>query len=339
MEITPTYEGIWVRLTNDSFSAPGGFGIARLFRESESTRTQKMNFKSLVLLPLMAAIASAQVVIPDGTKLRLRLDQTLTSATADEGQTVELSVAETVTVDGVAIIQEGSRATGTVVLAQEKRRMGRAGKLDFSVDRVRAVNGQWLPVRYTLTKKQGDSKAVSTGVITAGVAVVFWPAAPFVLMRHGKDTTINKGTAFDVFIDGNHNMNAAPQQQAPSVAAAPPATPMLVATPQQSVRPAVVPVSTNAFVQPGVQAGPSPNAGAEATVTIASNDPGADIEINGAFVGSAPTAVKLAPGQYIVTVRKGTQVWQRTLQVNAGSSVSLNAVFEDGPVVRRSRMN
>ena len=295
-----------------------------------------MNFKSLILMPVMAVIASAQVAIPDGTKLRLRLDQTLSSGTAAEGQTVELSVTEPVTVDGVVVIQEGSRATGTVVVAQEKRRMGRAGKLDFSVDRVRAVNGQWLPVRYTLTKKQGDSKAVSTGVITAGVAVVFWPAAPFVLMRHGKDTTINKGTAFEVFIDGNHNMNAAPQQ--PALAAAPQSNPMMVAASQQPVRPAVVPVSTNAFVQPAAQA-QVPTAGEQATVTIAASDPGADIEINGAFVGSAPTSVKLAPGQYIVTVRKGTQVWQRTLQVNAGSTVSLNAVFEDGPMVRRSRVN
>jgi hypothetical protein len=238
----------------------------------------------------------------------------------------------------VLVIQEGSRATGTVVVAQEKRRMGRAGKLDFSVDRVRAVNGQWLPVRYTLTKKQGDSKAVSTGVITAGVAVVFWPAAPFVLMRHGKDTTINKGTAFEVFVDGNHTMNAAGAQQ-PAVSSAPQAAPMLVGAPQQTGRPAVIPVSTNAFVQPGAAAAPIANSGDQATVTVAASDPGSDIEINGAFVGSAPTSVKLAPGQYIVTVRKGTQVWQRTLQVTAGSSVSLNAVFEDGPVVRRSRAN
>ena len=112
-----------------------------------------MNVKKLLMLPVLTAVASAQIVVPDGTKLRLRLDQTLSSATADEGQTVELSVAEAIKVDGATVVQEGSRATGTVVLAQEKRRMGRSGKLDFSVDRVRASNGEWLPVRYTLTKK------------------------------------------------------------------------------------------------------------------------------------------------------------------------------------------
>jgi uncharacterized protein YdgA (DUF945 family) len=76
----------------------------------------------------------------------------------------------------------------------------------------------------------------------------------------------------------------------------------------------------------------------QATVTIASNEPGADIEINGSFVGSTPTSVKLAPGQYNISVRRGTQVWQRSLQVNAGSAVTLNAQFEsDNVTIRRSR--
>ena len=297
-----------------------------------------MNLKHMLIMPVLATIASAQVVIPDGTKMRLRLDQTLSSATADEGQTVELSVAEAVTVDGVTVVQEGSRATGTVVLAQEKRRMGRAGKLDFSVDRVRGVNGQWLPVRYTLTKKQGDSKAVSTGVITAGVAVVFWPAAPFVLMRHGKDTTINKGVSFDVFVDGNHTVNAGPALPPASVAAAPPQYQPV--RPAAGVNPAPAVVMASAPIAPAPTPAPV-NPADQASLAITSNDPGADIEINGNFVGSTPTAVKVAPGQYTVAVRRGTQVWQRVLQVNAGSSVTLNAVFEnnDNIAIRRSRNN
>jgi hypothetical protein len=295
-----------------------------------------MNLKHMLIMPALAAIASAQLVIPDGTKMRLRLDQTLSSATADEGQTVELSLADAVTVDGVIVVQEGARATGTVVLAQEKRRMGRAGKLDFSVDRVRGVNGQWLPVRYTLTKKEGDSKAVSTGVITAGVAVVFWPAAPFVLMRHGKDTTINKGVTFDVFVDGNHTVTPA---AAPASVAAAPQQQQQPVRPLSNTAPGVMTVSAPAT---SVPAPPAPaNPVDQATLAVTSDHPGADIEINGNFVGSTPTAVKVAPGQYTVAVRRGTQVWQRVLQVNAGSSVTLNAQFEttDNVAIRRSRNN
>jgi hypothetical protein len=242
----------------------------------------------------------AQTVVPDGTKVRVRLDQSLSSATADEGQTVELSVSDAIRVDGIVVVAEGARATGTIVTAQEKRRMGRAGKLDFSVDRIRAVNGDWLPVRYTLTKKEGNSKAVSTGVITAGVAVAFWPAAPFVLLRKGKDIDINKGVAFDVFVDGNHPVGA------PS---------------------APVQVTQKETPHPAVPAQTAPVAAELASITVNSNEAGADIEVNGSFVGNAPTTLKLAPGQYAITVRKGMQVWQRNLQVTSGS-ITLNATFE-----------
>jgi len=286
--------------------------------------------KKMLLLGCAAAIGWGQVTIPDGTKIRLRLDQTLTSATADEGQTVELSVTEAVKVDGQVVIPENARATGTVVLAQAKRRMGRAGKLDFSVDRVRAADGEWVPVRYTLNKKNGDSKAVSTGIITAGVAVVFWPAAPFVLLRHGKDITINKGVVFDVFTDTNHQMVVKPatqQPQPPAITAAPapvPGTPAL----------------SYASVQPVAAAQAQSITGEAATLNITSSEPGAEIEINGGFVGSTPTTLKLNPGQYNITVRRGTQTWQRVMQVSAGSHITVNAVFEPplkSAVVRQSR--
>jgi hypothetical protein len=291
-----------------------------------------MKLQTLLFVPILTAVAAAQVVIPDGTKIRLRLDQTLSSATAEEGQSVELSVAEGIKVDGVMVVKEGARATGTVVMAQEKRRMGRAGKLDFSVDRVRAVNGEWLPVRYTMTKKTGDSKAVSTGIITAGVAVVFWPAAPFVLLRHGKDTTVNKGMAFDVFIEGNHTVASEPPAQVAS-AAQPPA-----AARPAFPAPAVLPVGMPAPAASVPAAPVAPMNPADlATVTFTSSDPGADIEINGSFVGNTPTTLKLAGGQYVVTIRKAAQVWTRTIQVSPGSSITMNAAFEAPQIVRRAR--
>jgi len=230
---------------------------------------------------------------------------------------VELSAADAIRVDGITVVTEGARASGTVMMAQEKRRMGRAGKLDFSVDRIRTVSGEWLPVRYTLTKKTGDSKAVSTGVITAGVAVVFWPAAPFVLLRKGKDTTINKGVTFDVFVDGNHTLGT-------------PATATAQVTQAPAVRPAA-PASAPAQI-------PATAPGELAAVTVSSNESGADIEINGSFVGSTPTTLKLAPGQYAITVRKGMQIWQRNLQLSPGA-ISLNATFESTvtPVAQRRR--
>jgi len=160
--------------------------------------------RAAIALLVFAGLAAAEVTIPDGTRLRVRLDQTISSGTADEGQAVELSVTEPVKIGDQVVIPEGARVTGTITMAQEKRHMGRAGKLDFSIDRVRAIDGDWIPLRYTVNKKSGGSHAVSTGVLTAGAAVLFWPAAPAFLLIKGKDVTINKGVVFDTFTDRDH---------------------------------------------------------------------------------------------------------------------------------------
>lgn len=162
------------------------------------------------LLLCFGTILAADITIPDGTKVRVRLEQELSSATADEGQPVQLSVVEAVLVDGSEVIPAGASVHGTVTKAVPKRRMGRTGKLDFSIDEIVLRDASKIPVRYTQIKKQGGSSAVSTGVITAGVAVLFWPAAPFVLLRHGKDFTFHPGMVFDVFTDANHLVHASP---------------------------------------------------------------------------------------------------------------------------------
>jgi hypothetical protein len=171
--------------------------------------------------------------------------------------------------------------------------MGRTGKLDFSIEKVRAADGEYIPVRYTLQKREGGSKAVSTGVMTAGAAVLFWPAAPFFLLRKGKDVTINKGVVIEVFTDQVHTLKLA----------------------------SGTPGST-----PSVASVPAP-AGEAATVSITSEAPGAEVEVNGAFVGSTPNTQKLTPGSHRIVVRNGKQVWERTLQVQAGTAVTVHARF------------
>src|SRR5262245_1811089 len=141
--------------------------------------------RNTTVLLLFTATMGFTQTLPEGSKLRVRMEETISSATADEGQMVALSVANDIMVDGVVVVPEGSRVTGTILRAEPKKRLGRAGKLDFSVDRIVLSNGHTIPLRYTLNKRSGESHTVSTGIITAGVAIVAWPAAPFILLRHG----------------------------------------------------------------------------------------------------------------------------------------------------------
>jgi hypothetical protein len=258
----------------------------------------------IIRIPLAVVflgVSIAQVTIPEGTKLRVRLESTISSATAEQGQTVELSVVESVKIGDLTVIAEGARVTGTVTEAHEKRRMGRAGKLDFAIDRVKAIDNQWLPVRYTVTKKSGESHAVRTGIITAGVALVLWPAAPVALLMKGKDVTINKGVSFEVYTDINHLLG---KGGALSQAAGASAQSMV---PQQQLN-----------APSGLSAG-------SATVTVISTVAGAEIEADGTFVGNTPTTLQLNSGAHHILVKANGKAWERTLQINAGSTVSLNA--------------
>jgi hypothetical protein len=250
---------------------------------------------------LTTTIGLAEVVIPNGTKISARLEQTLSSATAEQGQQVQLSVTENVRVGDTVVIPQGSPVLGTIVLAMEKRRMGRTGKLDFSVDKVRAADGEFVPLRYTMQKREGGSKSVSTGIMTAGAAVLFWPAAPFFLLRKGKDVDINKGIVFEVFTDQDHALRSAR-----SVSSAP-------ATPAAPVQVAAAPPTAEL-----------------AAINITSDLAGAEIEINGAFVGSTPSTAKLAPGVHKITVKHGASVWSRDLSVQPAGNVTVNAILKKG---------
>jgi hypothetical protein len=259
--------------------------------------------------------ASAQLVVPSGTKLSARLEQTISSSTAEQGQQVQLSVTEPVKVNGVVVIPQGAPVIGTVVLAQEKKSMGRAGKLDFSVDKVRAADGEFIPLRYTMQKKAGEGKGTSTGIMTAGAAVLFWPAAPFFLLRKGKDVNINKGIVFEVFTDQDHAVGGAtvagPSAPAPPANLAP-QQPQVMLAGQQSRTPQA---TTTATVE-------------LATLNITSDVPGAEIEIDGVFVGSTPSTAKVGPGMHKITVKHGAQTWSRDLMVQPSGNVNVNAILK-----------
>jgi hypothetical protein len=68
--------------------------------------------------------------------------------------------------------------------------------------------------------------------------------------------------------------------------------------------------------------------GMTANLNIESSVPGADIEIDGAFVGNTPSTVAVATGSHQIAVkRKGFTDWSRTLNVTGGT-VHISAELE-----------
>ena len=62
---------------------------------------------------------------------------------------------------------------------------------------------------------------------------------------------------------------------------------------------------------------------------VASVPDGADIEVDGTFVGDTPSDLQLPEGDHVIAVKKpGFKDWERKLRVSAGSTVRLNAELE-----------
>jgi PEGA domain len=239
--------------------------------------------------------AGTAFVLEDGTPVKLRLSQTISSADAHVNDRVEFEVLEEVRVGDQVVVPKGGIAWGTVTEAVPKRRMARGGKLEIVMDSVRLVDGQKAALRAVKEAKGGGH----TGGMTIGIvaaAIVFWPAAPLFLLMHGKDITFPKGTDVPTFINGDMRLDPAKFQEAEGGSA-----------------------------QPVVAA-------AVSNLAISSAPVGADIYVDQNFVGNTPSTVNVPSGKHSVSVRKpGFQDWVREMSFSGGT-ITLNAQMAPQPV-------
>jgi PEGA domain len=257
-------------------------------------------------------------VLEDGTAVTLRLGRTLSSAEAHAGDRVDFKVAEEVSINRIVVILRDSPASGTVITAHKKRRMGRAGKLDVSIDSVQLADGEKVTLR-AVKESQGGSH---TGIMAGGMvatSLIVWPVAPVFLLMHGKDVTIPEGTEVTAYISGDVKLDLAKFQPAPLGPAPPvPAT--------QQVSPASPAATPNA--EPTDAPLVSPDQGAAAELEVSSSPDGADIEIDGNFVGSTPSTVGVAAGPHQLSVKKaGFKPWERKITVSSGH-IKIDAALE-----------
>ena len=145
-------------------------------------------------------------LLEDGTPVHLVLSENLSSADAVTGQTVEFEVVDDVIANGFVVIPRGATTWATVTDAEHKRRMGRAGKLDLNIDKVRLADGEKALLRAVKDVKGGGHAGAMAGAMVA-TSLVVWPAAPLFLLMHGKDVTIPKGTNINAFVQGDMTLD------------------------------------------------------------------------------------------------------------------------------------
>jgi hypothetical protein len=206
-------------LVNGKACRPAGSAITVNFSNTTSVAKAASKAQSSVGLPVAPPVKDnlqptapvpvatpvgpvIMITLEDSTPIKLVLSETLSSAWAVTGQTVSFETVEDIYVDGALVIPRMSTAWGTVTEAQGKRRMGRGGKLDLNIDKVRLADGQKVMLRAVKQGKGGGHAGAMTGAIVA-TSLVIWPAAPLFLLMHGKDITLPKGTPITAFINGD----------------------------------------------------------------------------------------------------------------------------------------
>lgn len=237
--------------------------------------------------PPATAATNQPFALDDGTPIKLRLNRTLSSADAKTGDNIDFEVLEDIKIKDLVVIPKGSIALGTITDAEHKKRMARGGKLDIEIDYVKLADGEKAALRAVKETKGGGHTGAMTGAIVA-TSLVVWPAAPFFLFMHGKDTTIPKGTEITAYVNGSMVLDRAKFEPGPPSA-------------------------------PAVAAASSQTNPANAQLDIVSNPAGAEISVDGNFVGDTPSDLTVPAGVHTVTITKhGYKPWERKLTVSGG---------------------
>ena len=176
------------------------------------------------ILPLQAM--AQDLLLTEGTPIRLKLVDSLSSGKNRTGDSINFTVSDDVMADDgtTVLIKAGAPAWGTVSDCQKRAMMGQKGELSISIDGTKSVDGKKVPLRANVSR-DGNSKLGATVALSLIVTPLF-------LLMKGKDAKIPAGTQISGYIDRDTTIAVA----APSVEAG--IKPASLSTSAQVVTPA-----------------------------------------------------------------------------------------------------
>ena len=136
--------------------------------------------------------ATSKLTPKEGTDVRLKFAEDLSSKTANEGDPVNLVLDEDIKVGDVVVARAGCKATGTITNAKKAGMMGKGGELNLRLERMK-VGDQRVRLRGS-KGKEGEGKVGTSVALT----VLFGPLG---LIKHGKNVEVKAGTPLTAYVD------------------------------------------------------------------------------------------------------------------------------------------
>jgi hypothetical protein len=255
-------------------------------------------------LPQEPSTQMAEIKVPDGTEIEVQLKNNASGEDLKVGDIVDFTVLRPVLVNGVTVFEKDASARARITTAKRAGHWGHAGKLEWAMQDVQAADGTRVPARFT-KRSTGDSKGGTVAVAAVATTVLLGPLGLLWGLKKGKPAIIPAGNRYSAFVSGDTKLDQA----------------KLLNTTADS---------RQATTQE--QASIISNSSEGSSIIVNSTPAGADIKIDGKFIGSTPSTVKLAAGEHNVVVEKaGFQLWQRTLSVSDHGSITVEATLEKVP--------
>jgi hypothetical protein len=127
------------------------------------------------------------VVLQDGTAVKLRMGATAAANGVRVGETLELEVAEDVRMGDVIVIAKGSTASAAVTSLRSGGNV-KGGWVDIDLDSVSLSDGERVPIR---ASKQRMTRADQSNIVSS----------------QAQDASISQGADLTAFINGNQQLD------------------------------------------------------------------------------------------------------------------------------------
>ena len=169
------------------------------------------------------AAGSARMDVPVGTELDVRLQQSLSSATAMVEDRFEATTLVDLTTNERVMIPAGSVMRGVVSAVTKTTRLERKGSLTLAFDQVR-INGRDHPIRGTVTQAiesegvRGEAGKIGAGAgvgaiiggilggVKGAIAGILIGGGGTIAATEGKDVELAAGTVLRVRLDSGLNL-------------------------------------------------------------------------------------------------------------------------------------
>lgn len=151
-------------------------------------------------VPAAAAPAAGKLVVKEGTDVKLKFADNLSSKTAAEGDPITLILDEDLKVGDVVVAKAGCKAVGSITNAKKAGMMGKGGELNLRLEHL-TVGDQRVRLRGS-KGKEGEGKVGTAAALT----VLFGPIG---LIKHGKNVEVKAGTPLTAYVDEDAQLNPA----------------------------------------------------------------------------------------------------------------------------------